>query len=35
MPGFRNTELYNLFARLLDVPPAPTNGTAGFWDAYF
>ncbi|KAF9242638.1 alkaline-phosphatase-like protein [Melanogaster broomeanus] len=36
MPGFDNVEVYNLVMRLLDIErwAAPTNGTAGFWDAY-
>ncbi|KAI6009012.1 alkaline-phosphatase-like protein [Pisolithus microcarpus] len=33
--GFQNVEVYNLVMRLLGVDDlAPTNGTAGFWDAY-
>jgi len=32
---FINLEIYNLVARLLNLVPAPNNGTKGFWDTYF
>lgn len=37
LPGFANTEVYELVAELLHVPVegrARTNGTEGFWDEY-
>ncbi|GAA6049243.1 hypothetical protein JCM3770_005902 [Rhodotorula araucariae] len=37
IPGFANTELYELVAELLHIPVegrAQTNGTEGFWDEY-
>ncbi|GAA6005146.1 nucleotide pyrophosphatase/phosphodiesterase family protein [Rhodotorula paludigena] len=37
IPGFANTELYELVAELLHIPVesrAQTNGTSGFWDQY-
>lgn len=34
---FQNVEIYNLLAKLIDIPGhylAPTNGTKGFWDMF-
>ncbi|KAJ6627839.1 alkaline-phosphatase-like protein [Mycena sp. CBHHK59/15] len=36
MDAFPNVQIYSLVMRLLGVArPAPTNGTAAFWDKYF
>ena len=34
MPGFENVQVHNLVTKLLGIPPAKTNGTAGFWDKW-
>jgi hypothetical protein len=36
MDAFPNVQIYSLVMRLLGVDnPAPTNGSAAFWDKYF